>query len=417
MEGNTPLHLLKLMSIRENYVSYGKYLKYGLLAKEAELVLGDYKKYFKADQYIDHTEIDFNQFLVEFQNNWHNTNLTEDQHKAYSLLIKNIEKIDLTTAQSCLPSFFALETREQIEYFWENDFNAEKIRNLLDKYEEKLSYVVEDTEDKDVWTFSDFNMEQLDKSNGLPWNLRGMVESLVSLTLNTFVVVGAYTEVGKSAFCLSAVVHIFKHLCTTKSDRPILYCSSEDGPNIIGTRFLMSLFRKTEEEISNNFTAAMKYFYDEYDPSLIKVVRLRGKSTEYLNKQIKKYNPSLVVLDMIDHMKGEGDNKLSNNAENYQWAREVSGNICPVLATTQCSAEAIIKDKETGSISYVKWVPITAMHYSNVDKQGAAETIVMIGADTHCPNERYINIVKAKRGKLTDFACKFNSTYATYEDF
>ena len=58
------------------------------------------------------------------------------------------------------------------------------------------------------------------------------------------------------------------------------------------------------------------------------------------------------------------------------------------------------------------------MHFSTVDKQSAAETIIMIGAQNHCPNERYLNIVKVKHDRgLSQFACKFNSDYATYEDF
>ena len=323
----------------------------------------------------------------------------------------------MSTAESCLPSFFALEARERIEGFWENDFDAEKIRSLLDKYEEKLSYVVTDSDEDDVWSVQDLDMTVLDKSNGLPWHLKGMRESLESLTLNTFVVVCAYTELGKSAFCLSAVVHIFKHLCKIKSTSPILYFSSEDGPDVVGTRFLMALFNRTEEEIRTNFKPAMKFFNDNYNSDLFKVIKLGGKSKNYINNKIAKYNPSLIVLDMIDHVQGEGDNKVTNNGDTYQWARSISGSVCPVIATSQASSEAIIKDKDTGGISYVKWVPITAMYYSNVEKQGAAETIVMIGADTHCPNERYINIVKAKRGKAMEFACKFNSKYATYEDF
>ena len=57
------------------------------------------------------------------------------------------------------------------------------------------------------------------------------------------------------------------------------------------------------------------------------------------------------------------------------------------------------------------------MNYSNVEKQGAAETIVMIGADDNYPNTRYINIVKAKRGVKSQFSCKFNEEFVIYEDF
>lgn len=417
MKGNTPLHLLKFFSIKDNYDSYHKYIKYGILAKEATLVLKDYKKYYKSPQFSDHTEIDFNLFITEFQNNWHSTNLTEDQHKSYGLLVNNIQQVELSTAQSCLPSFIAMETRDRINEFWENDFDSDKIRKLLDKHEESMSFIVEDTIDPDVWTFDDFDMTSLDKTEGLPFPLKGLTESLTSMTLETFIVMGAYTEVGKSALCLSIMVHVFKHLCKIQAERPILYFSSEGGPNGVGTRFLMALLRRTEDEIRNNYVAGMKYLFDNYDMSLLKVIKLRNKTIPYLERNIKKYNPSLIVLDMIDHLKGESDSKMDNNAENYQWAREMSGKVCPIIATTQCSNAAKIVDTKKEIDELVKWVPITAMHFSTVDKQGAAETIIMIGAQNHTPNERYINIVKAKRGAISKFSCKFNSKYATYEDF
>ena len=137
---------------------------------------------------------------------------------------------------------------------------------------------------------------------------------------------------------------------------------------------------------------------------------------DFVRAKIEKNKPALVVLDLIDHMSGKTDAETIKNRELYQEAREMSGQYCPILATSQADRTAMVYDKESGEESPRRYLGLSQLNYSKVEKQGAAESMIMIGADKNYPNERYINIVKEKRGRLTRFPCKFNDKYSLYED-
>ena len=115
---------------------------------------------------------------------------------------------------------------------------------------------------------------------------------------------------------------------------------------------------------------------------------------------VEDINPSLVIFDMIDNLEFKGELRSGHDQRTdqilegqYQWARKL-GVRCgfPVLATSQVSAEVEMQ-AETQC-----WPPMHALKDSKTGKQGAADTIIMIGisSDPMCQNGRYISTPKNK---------------------
>lgn len=417
MTSITPLHLLKVMSERKTYERYNKYISYEILPKETEVLLKDYGRYFKHPQFIDHKHIDFSRFLVEFQTNWHATGISEDQHRGYIILLENVEKTPLLDSEACLTPFIAKEARLKIEQFWENDFDPEKIKVMLDRYEKKLSEIVKDV-DNERFDIRNVELGSLDRRNGIPWALQGLNNSLGNMIKGDFAIFGAGVNAGKSAFVISQVATTLKYIKNDPDAGPILFFNSEGSLDVMWARVLSALSSKSTEFIVENRKKALLGFSKTYGEDAFWSYELAGHSVGFIENKIKKYKPSLVIIDMIDAVTaGKSDNEVTKSKDLYQKLRSLSGEYCPIIGTCQVKdSAAFYWNKEESRKVPKKWLGLSDLHFSNVEKQGAASIVIMVGMDENYPDERYINIVKEKGGRAAKFACYINKEFNRYED-
>lgn len=420
MSGNSPqLSLLKLMASRENFENYFSYLDFDILQREVCLLLKDFKKYYAIHE--DHDAIDFGVFHTLFQNQWHKMSLSPEEHKSYSVLINNINNTDSSEVEPCLLSFFSLETINRIEKFWKEDFNIERIRQELDKYEDKSSQIIQ-SQDKDVFTFEQVDFSEIDKKNGIPYALPTLQSNLGSLCIGNFVVIAAASGVGKSAFMITQAAHTFKYLHSIGSHSPILYFNSEGSLHELWARFMSNLIGDKLpngiEDVIAHKDKIGEIFKRKYNPSLFLTFDANGKSPNFIRTKIKKYKPSLILIDLLDAMNfGKSDAAPLALKNLYDKLRALSSEFCPIIGTSQAGSTAKRYDKDKQKTIYKKWLSDDDLYYSKGGKQGAADTMIMIGMDENYPNERYINVAKRKRGQSAKFVCNFVEQYSLYEEF
>lgn len=413
----SPIHLLKLFTVRENFELYRKYVQNEILPNDAVLLLTDYAKYFST--FPDKTEIDFSQFVTLFQTDWHSTGMNVEQHNNFQILFSKLESLSQSSAKECLPAFFSAETKEKISAVL-HPLDPEKIREELENYERKLS-VLDGYKDPDVYGIDDVDFKALNKDTGLAWCLPSMNEAMGCLIKGDFIVIGAGVNVGKSAFCLTQAAFTYKYLYKNKIPGPILYFNTEGTLDTVWARFLVLLFRQKLGYSLNQIIEKKDEVIERFkkgDPSLFVGFDAAGKDWRYIASKMEQFKPSLVIVDMLDDLKteGKGDDTRADKGL-YARMRWLSNKHCAILATCQAKGSGKYYDSESHTYKSKHWLELNELDWSNVGKQAKAESVVLIGCDDNFPNDRYINVAKVKRGQVGHLpVVQFNSQFANYEE-
>ena len=103
---------------------------------------------------------------------------------------------------------------------------------------------------------------------------------------------------------------------------------------------------------------------------------------------IKTTNPSLIIFDQIDKIKGFKMDRYDLELKaTYQWAREIAKMYAPVIAVSQAGGTA------EGKL----WLTMDDVDSSKTAKQGEADWILGIGKEQdNTSNMRFLNISKNK---------------------
>ena len=108
-----------------------------------------------------------------------------------------------------------------------------------------------------------------------------------------------------------------------------------------------------------------------------------------IEARCKELNPSLIILDQIDKIKGFSDDRYDLQMKAiYQWARELAKRHGAVIGICQAGSTAEGK----------KWLTMNDVDSSHTAKQGEADFIVGIGKsnDEGMGDIRFLNISKNK---------------------
>lgn len=136
--------------------------------------------------------------------------------------------------------------------------------------------------------------------------------------------------------------------------------------------------KKYEEEF-NQQTQGRFLLVDDAQLDRLKVERI-----------CKRYNPSLIVFDQIDKIKG-----FANDREDlrlgaiYIWARELAKYYCPVIGI--CQAD--------GSGEGQKWLTMDNVANAKTSKQAEADWILGMGA-IHSEGMQFVRYLNISKNKL-----------------
>lgn len=258
-----------------------------------------------------------------------------------------------------------------------------KVEELLNKFNELEHEDTETEEAKPVNMDLHEIYESQIQTPGLRWRLDWLNKSLGSLRKGDFGFIFARPETGKTTFLASEMTYM-----VSQTDGDILWFNNEEQGKKVAVRCFQALFGLTNKELfddkENNANE-----YKQKVGNRIKIYDYEdSSSTSRIESIIKETNPSLIIFDQIDKVRGFKSDRYDLELKKlYQWAREMAKIYAPVIAVSQAGGTG------EGKV----WLTMDDVDSSKTAKQGEADWILGIGKEQdNTSNMRYLNISKNK---------------------
>ena len=241
--------------------------------------------------------------------------------------------------------------------------------------------------DEDTSTIVNMDLATLHKAQvvdkGLRWRLNWLNKSLGSLRKGDFGFIMARPETGKTTFLASEVSHMVQQ---TEGD--VIWFNNEEQGGKVAIRCFQAMLGLQTEPLFNNIEENQEKF-NALGGNRIKILDYDdSSSSKRIEAVLKNSNPSLIVFDQIDKIKGfKADRNDLELKAIYQWARELAKKYAPVIAVSQAG----------GSGEGKLFLTMDDVDGSKTGKQGEADFILGIGKEQdNTSNMRYFNITKNK---------------------
>ena len=258
-----------------------------------------------------------------------------------------------------------------------------KVEELLNKFNELEHEDTETDEAKPVNMDLHEIYESQIQTPGLRWRLNWLNKSLGSLRKGDFGFIFARPDTGKTTFLASEMTHM-----VSQTDGDILWFNNEEQGKKVAVRCFQALFGLTNKELFDNRENNANE-YKQKVGSRIKIYDYEdSSSTSRIESIIKETNPSLIIFDQIDKVRGFKSDRYDLELKKlYQWAREMAKIYAPVIAVSQAGGTG------EGKV----WLTMDDVDSSKTAKQGEADWILGIGKEQdNTSNMRYLNISKNK---------------------
>jgi replicative DNA helicase len=409
--------IIKMLMTRSNYQHYSSLIDESVLFDETKKIIKAITTYYKE---VDSSceEINLIKFVPWFTNVLNKT-WTSDEIQYYKNVFSTINDLPTDDIASTLQRFRSEKLKKDLNIAVAKD-DITAIKALLEDYEkhrtvsEEKGYISND---------HDTAFKLATRENGLKFRLKGLNMRLKPLVKGDAGIVFAYTNTGKSAFIVSESSFMAQQLA---GDQKVLYFNNEGSEDRIVRGFRCATLKKTVDILVAHPERATEEYIKKMHGDLDRVLifDVLGKNTSYVEQQCEKYNPGLIIIDQLDNLIPSKQRETARPYQHvYEWARGLSKKYCPLISASQASGNAVYYDKDNHSKKYKRYLDETDLHWSRVDKQGACEFMIGIGADVDQPNLRFISIPRVKeqgtklyRSGSTTFDCNFNGELMLYED-
>lgn len=222
------------------------------------------------------------------------------------------------------------------------------------------------------------------KSKGLRWRLTTLNRMLGSLRRGDFGFIFARPETGKTTFLASEITNF-----ATQTDSPILWFNNEEAGNKVMLRCYQAMLGITQTQLFGDIDGNTSRFMEQGGRhiQIFDSAAIHRKQVEQL---VEQYQPSLVVFDQLDKIKGfEDDREDLRLGSIYIWAREIAKGYCPVIGVSQADATGEGK----------KYLTMDNVANAKTAKQAEADWILGIGK-THNDAEEYTRYFNISKNKL-----------------
>ena len=365
------LLLIRNLLILEYYNKYRQYIKIKKDQKELwnlylnlDILIEQYKRDITLEEYklqVLTRHPDYKDFINELENSTISNDILSDKideliskGKAYELALIAIEVSEgRKPLEDILNYYTKLEIKERIE---------------------DVEFVTDDLEDL-------YN-ETVHKQ-GLRWRLPTLNKMLGSLRKGDFGFIFARPETGKTTFLASEVTWFAEQV-----DRPILWFNNEEMGNKVKIRCYQASLGCTLPQLYSNRESAGRAFLKKTKGN-IKIYDSASTSNRQVEAICKQYNPSLIIFDQIDKIKGfVNDREDLRLGSIYVWARELAKTYCPVIGV--CQADVSGEGR--------KWLDMSCVANAKTSKQAEADWILGIGAihDIGMEAVRFLHLSKNK---------------------
>lgn len=373
------LSLVKSLLHKDNYVQYRNFLKREDFSKELWLIVGAVDTWYQTNVNPPALEDVANLTFAagvspkdqEYVKGVFSTLASINGHDTIKVLLERFkqQRICEDLATSAYDASRGKSVLPVLEL-------ADQLRNPKDDMQ--FNYVTDDLTEI---------LDDTVKKPGLRWRLNSLNKSLGSLRKGDFGFVFARPETGKTTFLASEVTHMASQLAD--SSGPILWFNNEETGKKVKLRcYQAALGAKLEHLLRAPDRAKVGYQVATKGKLLIfDDASINYRTVETITK---KEQPSLIVFDQIDKIKGFSDDRedLIMGAI-YQWAREIAKMYCPVIGI--CQAD--------GTAEGERWLHMGHVSNAKTAKQAEADFILGIGK-THDPGQEFIRFINISKNKL-----------------
>ena len=262
--------------------------------------------------------------------------------------------------------------------------SVDRIFNTIDTFEQQK--IVEQVE------FVSGNLNELYndaiKTTGLRWRLTTLNRMLGSLRKGDFGFIFARPETGKTTFLASEITFFAGQL--SEEMGPILWFNNEEQGSKVMLRCIQASLGLTQAELFSNINHHQSTF-DTNGGQFIKIFDSANIHRRQVEQLCKELNPSLVVFDQIDKIKGFTDDREDLRlGAIYIWSRELAKTYCPVIGV--CQADASGEGK--------RWLTMENVANAKTAKQAEADWILGVGK-THDTALEYVRHFHLSKNKLS----------------
>ncbi len=386
----TELTFIDLFLQRENYIKYRGFLPLKDLEKPVADLLTHVDSWYQTNSEGDMT---VNDLYIRA--------LPHIDKSALVSMCKNLKGLqNSTSAIEALKDYKRQKLHEDISItaLEASQGRTEAQRNLSELYKELEA--VDSSLEESADPFFDDDLENVlkatDRTGGLRFRLKALQNILGNILPGEFGFFVARPETGKTTMLASEITYMASQL--KEDDGPIIWFNNEEPGAKVSLRLYQAALGATDDDIRKNVQKAK----ESYTKTTHKKIKLIDR--DYLYKRevesiCFKYNPSLIILDQIDPIKGfKADREDLRLGEIYKWARSLGKKYSmPVIAVCQADGQA----------EGVQWLKMDNVANAKTEKQAAADWIVGIGkvSDPAFQNVRYLASMKNKltgvHGRMT----------------
>lgn len=396
--------LLQMMKHRRKFNKLIRVVETRAVSTQTGIVIQDFKKYFA--ELPDLQVIDVGGAFSTWFTMVAHPKLAPEQAAVYAQMFKQIgrEPDELTEQMMMgrlLENNLAQAVSDATEAYARGDeIDFQKVvRDLLGNYDNDVSRKV-----NLPWVPVDESLFDEDlRNDGFQWRWECLADTCRPLRGGDFVILAGRPDKGKTTALTDLCTYWAAQLAAVYPELPekrrIIWLNNEGPGKRILKRIVQSAFGcKTSELVAKQEAGTLWTDYEAVikgHRTTISVVDIHGFKSWQVEEIFKQFPPGLVVFDMIDNVKFDGE--LANGGTRtdqiletmYQWGRDLAVRFdVPIIATSQISADGdgeifptlpMLKDSKTG-------------------KQGAADLIITIGTsnDPSLEAMRFIGTTKNK---------------------
>lgn len=387
MSGNIENKLLNVLKNRSDYEKYRHYIPLDYLGPISRRLLGYLDKYW--EDYPNETGFDWSDFQVYLDT----VGRTDPHFDAISQVLRTSDSIRSTeAARDVLNKAVERDVSEQIQGILERDtFDPVAIRELVDDYETFVSSDLDAIPNEVPVELDAVLSHSHINEPGLPFSLLCLQHSVGPLRAGDTVYIPARPEVGKTTFLVHQSGYMMEN---SEGTNTIIFSNEEDG-NRVMLRLYQSVLNWTTKDILADPKKAQQEYINKLGSSdRIRVVHSSTLHRRECERAIAKYDPDLIVFNLLSNIKGFSDKYSQNDVETHEaqgvWMRELAnGYGCAAMTGWQAGGHAHGKE----------WIEQDDMYMSKTGIVGAADVILGIGRriDPSTPdNVRFLHLSKNK---------------------
>lgn len=376
------LSILKNLLDKETYLKYRSYLSDKDFDKELRYILHGID-----DWYTQNVE---SPTIEDVANLTFARGVPEKEKEFVSGIFNTLQAINgQDTIQPLLERFKQTVLCQQISLAAYEASEGRRSVNEVRDLAEKLTNPVEHTEEYEYVTDDlDDILSSTIQTPGLRWRLASLNRSLGSLRKGDFGFIFARPETGKTTFLASEVTHMAEQL--KESDGPILWFNNEEQGKKVKLRCYQACLGATLPQIQAHPKEAREKWKSRVNDR-IRIVDSASISRREVEAICKKENPSLIIFDQIDKIKGfKADREDLAMGAIYQWARELAKTYAPIIGV--CQAD--------GTAEGERWLHMGHVANAKTAKQAEADFILGIGK-TNVGGMEFIRFLNISKNKLT----------------